>query len=127
MQQAQSFRSAVAELQLIQAAIVEASGRTDDGWKHALIDLRRRLQVQITEVSDAIKACAAISADPEAQRSLSQALSRMRSAVALHQARWPAVQINRGDPGYLQSVAGVRAANEAFLAEARRVMTEFRI
>jgi hypothetical protein len=48
----------------------------------------------------------------------------MRSALALHQANWPAVSIDPSNPDYAQSTANVRAANRVFIDLARRVLAQ---
>lgn len=112
-----TFLAAVAELGRIQREIVLVSAAERDGWRRDLIELRRALQAQITLVSQTIDERAADDA-------LREALNQMRSKVALHQANWPAVAIDRADPAYRASVQDVRAANNAFMALAERARSE---
>jgi hypothetical protein len=117
-----SFKEAVAELEAIQAAMASLSKQDDSNWRRDFIDLRRRLQSQITQVSLAITRCLPLSRDDRLVRELKDALSRMRTAVALHQANWPAVSIDASSPEYLQSTSGVREANRDFIDLARKLL-----
>lgn len=110
-----AFRAAVAELGRIQSDIVAASCSDHDGWRRDLIALRRTLQAQMTMLSQLIDG-----GDVDTPAELREALNRMRSKVALHQANWPAVAIDRDHPDYRASVQNVRDANAEFIAVAGR-------
>ena len=116
---ADALRLAADELARIHAEIVALSKRSDDSWRRELIALRRRLQQKIVDVSQLVETLP----EGEGLRQLRAALSRMRSNVALHQANWPAVAIDRGDAGYKSSVSEVRAANTDFLAAVTKLLS----
>lgn len=48
--------------------------------------------------------------------------SRMRSAVAYHQASWPIVAVDSASADYQLSIVRVRAANQAFIEWVRRTI-----
>jgi len=100
------------------------SKRTDPTWKREFIDMRRQLQLQLTEVATAADKCSEIKRQPEASIKLREGWTRMRSTLALHQANWPAVKIDREHPGYIDSVSKTRATNWAFVELARQVIAE---
>jgi len=51
-----------------------------------------------------------------------QEFSKMRAALASHQATWPIIAINRGDPNYIASVKALRETNRKFIAWARNTL-----
>jgi hypothetical protein len=118
----QAFREAVAELERVQAAMADVTNSGGENWKREFIDLRRQLQAQIGQVARAASACRGLATSDVLARDIQEALSRMRTAVALHQANWPAVSIDPADPGYIKSSASVRAANRAFIDLAQQVL-----
>lgn len=122
----QAFSDALAELERILTAMAETSKRTDETWKKEFIDMRRQLQLQLTAVASAADECAQIKSNPEAAARLREGWTKMRSALALHQANWPAVRIDREDRGYLDSVSKTRATNWAFVELARQIIADTR-
>ena len=104
--------------------MAEMSKRTDPAWKREFIDMRRQLQLQLTAVVTAADQCGEIKRQPEAATKLREGWTRMRSSLALHQANWPAVRIDREHPGYIDSVSKTRATNWAFVELARQVIAE---
>jgi hypothetical protein len=105
-----SFKSELAQLAEIQAAMAKAVTTGSGNWRRELVDLRRKLQTQITAVALAIDDCEIFKDNNEIKRNLRDSLSAMRSALALHQGDWPAVSIDPSDPAYVNSTAAVRAA-----------------
>src|SRR5688572_10161361 len=95
--------------------MAEMSKRTDPDWKQEFIEMRRQLQLQLTTVVHAADRCEKIKRNPDATAQLREGWTKMRSALALHQANWPAVKIDRSDPGYIESVSRTRATNWAFV------------
>ena len=122
----QLFSDALAELERILTSMAEMSKRTDDAWKKEFIDMRRQLQLQLTSVASAADQCAQIRSNPEAAAKLREGWTKMRSALALHQANWPAVKIDRADPAYVDSVTKTRATNWGFVELARQVIADVR-
>ena len=100
MDSLQTFSDAVADLERILTAMADMSKRTDPDWKREFIEMRRQLQVKLTVVATAADRCEKIKVDTNAAAQLRQGWTKMRSALALHQASWPAVRIDRADAGY---------------------------
>lgn len=115
------FSVAVGNLERTQLAIAGIS-TVEEGWRQRLIDLRRQLQAEIGALGEIAGGMAGLHRDSEAGARFWDALARMRTAVALHQARWPAVAIEPGDGDYLRSVANVRSANREFMGFAKVVV-----
>ena len=122
MDELQAFRESVAELERVQAAMARVSNSGGENWKREFIELRRQLQAQIGLVARAASDCRRLTTSDVA-RDIQESLSRMRTAVALHQANWPAVSIVPADPGYIESSASVRAANRAFIDLAQQLLS----
>ena len=114
--------AALAELQRIQMSLAALSGGGGDAWKQDLIDLRRQLAAQIGLVGQLAEGCEGLRRSEAQGRSFWDLLAKMRTTVALHQARWPAVAIRQDDPAYQQSISAVRTANRAFVAMAQEII-----
>ncbi len=114
MSDLRSLREAVAKLAMLQRSLAALSGGDENqaNWRHQHIDYRRDLQAQIGTISSLAATIDGLA--PDDRSALGDALSRMRTALALHQADWPAVSIRPNDLLYRQSVQRVRIANEAF-------------
>ena len=122
MDPARALASALTELERIQGAMAGLSSSAGVDWRRDLINLRRQLQAQITELGEVAKRCDALRERVGPGQDFWDRFAKMRATVALHQARWPAVAIDQSDPGYQQSIAGVRAANRAFVALAKDII-----
>ena len=126
MDSLQAFSDALADLERILKAMAETSKRTDEAWKKEFIEMRRQLQLQLAVVASAADQCAQIKSNPESAAKLREGWTKMRSALALHQANWPAVRIDRADPAYLESVNKTRATNWTFVELARQIIADAR-
>lgn len=126
MDSLQTFSDALADLERILTAMADTSRRTDPNWKREFIEMRRQLQLKLTAVATAADRCEKIKIDTKAAAELREGWTRMRSALALHQANWPAVRIDRADPGYVDSVRKTRATNGAFVELARKIIIQVR-
>ena len=116
------FRSAVDDLEQIQSAMSGIAASPDANWKRQIIESRRKLQAQISVVSEAIRQCESGMPSPELTVRLLVALSKMRSTLAIHQAKWPAVAIDVSSADYAESLASVRQANRTFISLAREAL-----
>jgi hypothetical protein len=113
-------------LEAIQHAFAELSHRTDDRRKHDMIDLRRRLSVQIAEIGKVCEPLFAAHGGPDILQQFRNIFSRMRSAAAIHQANWPAVRLGESDAEFERSAATVREANREFLEWTRSTIIALR-
>jgi len=110
-------------LEAVQAELAGIATRTDDARKHDMIQLRRKLAAQISEVGkvgDTIFA----NVDVAIKQAYRDHFSRMRSAAALHQASWPAVRLGEDINQYHLSAKGVRQANKEFVAWTRDALEQ---
>lgn len=111
--------AALAELRDIHRLIVATTQEQADGWRHDLVRLRRNLAEKLGELIPLVR-----DSDPgrdsPAFDAFRKALSALRTAVAEHQGRWPAVLLDLSDPSYGTSLARVREAHE-------RLETSFRL
>jgi hypothetical protein len=106
--------------------MMETVRRTDDGWKRDFIGHRRQLLKFLIELANMSEAVDQALQDAGLSAQYREALSRMRHKIALHQADWPVVQIEHGNPDYLASHQSVRAANSDFVAVAEAVLRALR-
>ena len=112
-------------LEAVQAELAGIATRTDEARKHDLIQLRRKLALQIGEVGkvgDTIFA----TADFAMKQAYRDHFSRMRSAAALHQASWPAVRLGEDIDHYHVSAKGVRQANREFVSWTRDALEQLK-
>jgi hypothetical protein len=106
--------------------MMETVRRTDGDWKRDFIGHRRGLQQLLIELGNVSEAVDQALQDPALFAQYREAFTRMRHKVALHQADWPVVQIDHGNPDYLASHESVRAANSDFIATAQKVLRVLR-
>lgn len=102
-------------LEKIQFDLASVSQRKDNERKLEMVQLRRRLSLQIGIISAEADKGFLTGATGEVAREFRSLLSAMRRAVALHQANWPAVRLDEQNLEYGQSVVAVREANNRFL------------
>ena len=122
MDSARALASALTELERIQGAMAGLSSSAGADWRRDLINLRRQLQAQITELGEVADRCDALRERTGPGQDFWDRFAKMRATVALHQARWPAVAIDQADPAYQQSIAAVRAANKTFVSLAKDII-----
>jgi hypothetical protein len=110
------LRALIEELVTIQRAMGDASqaARQDPARRPELSAMRKRYAAHIVAVSQAIESDPQLAADDELARMFRGRFSEMRSGIALHQAKWPAVLIDGSDPEFNQSAAAIIARNRAF-------------
>lgn len=109
-------------LERIQNELAAVATRTDDRRRHDLVDLRRKLSMQIAVVGEAADSLFAAIVDPSINRTYRDKFSRMRSAAALHQADWPAVRLGEDPEKYQTSALTVREANRDFVSWTRTTL-----
>jgi hypothetical protein len=112
-------------LEAVQAELAGIATRTDDARKNDLIQLRRKLALQIGEVGKVADPIFA-NADVAVKQAYRDHFSRMRSAAALHQASWPAVRLGEDIDAYHVSARGVRQANKEFVAWTRGAIEQLK-
>lgn len=114
----------IAVMERIQAEIAAVTGRSDQERKHELVKLRRLLSEQIGRVSVAGEAIFGDAVAPHLTAEYRARLSAMRSAIALHQANWPAVSLDSADAGFTRSVLAARSAKDAFISWTRGALKD---
>jgi hypothetical protein len=100
-------------------------GRGDNADRKVAVTLRRRIAEQIATVSEAGEL---VFNALERRSEFRTRISRMKTAMALHQASYPIVSIDRRDPDYRASVAvaALRAANGSFFDWVRTELRQTR-
>lgn len=109
-----TLKNHYAAFEAIQRDIVDNSASKKPAWKSQLIQLRRDLQNQLAQIREALKTCEAAGADAVSCRALASEISKLRSAIASHQADWPAVIIDVDSPAYKASLARLRDVSAGF-------------
>lgn len=94
----------------------------EDGWKKRSIAQRRETQELFSNWRSALEA-----ADKDKSGQARDAFSKMRSAIALHQAEWPVVAIDLDDPEYQRSVKNIQTLNSACIAASLELVAALRI
>ncbi|WP_298672434.1 hypothetical protein [uncultured Sphingomonas sp.] len=114
--------AALAEMERIMDDLHDISRRRDEARKSDLVRLRRSLADQMGVIAGAAAQSARLLGDEALAREFRRRFSAVRSAVALHQATWPAVTIDEGGAPYRESAIAVRQTNEAFLGWMRATL-----
>ena len=115
---------ALDELEKIQADLGRISERTDDARRRDLVQLRRAASAQIALIGQLAEPLFADA--PADHAEFRRLFSSMRSAVALHQAEWPAVRLDTGDEQFQRSSQNVRTANRTFVVWLRGHLQDLR-
>ncbi|WP_375251130.1 hypothetical protein [Sphingomonas sp.] len=100
-------------LQGTQRQIMAATSRREEGWRWAVVQHRRTLATQLAALSEKIRALPEPGAGDTLHKAARDSVSKLRAALAEHQARWPAVAIDPDAEGYRSSVDGVRTSYRA--------------
>lgn len=107
------YLQAAEELDRLEVEMKALSAVTPDGWRKAYIGLRKRLQDQIFALHPSNHELTEVS--PADIRRLHAVYADLRACAASHQANWPVVRIDGGDPDYRTSVLALRRASDLFL------------
>ena len=100
--------------------------RSDADRKRDLVAMRRILSERIGMLPDAATQPGAPFADPPLSDEFQARFSKMRSAVALHQATWSVVLIDDAPDSYRASAAHATATTRDFILWARAALTSNR-
>lgn len=108
---------AVDRLESLLRQVGDLIGNRATDNRKAILEARRLIAEQISIVA---KLGTDVAAKQERAHEFRGEFSKLRSAIALHQASWPVVSINVNDPLYQKSVAQSREAYGSFLAWLKR-------
>lgn len=114
METARRLRASLDAFERIQSDFANNSDQRDPDWRRRLVALRKDLQDSLIAIRTALQAHEEAAGRSEAGDALNKGLSAMRSAIALHQAEWPAVAIDTQSEAYRGSVRTLRAATRDF-------------
>ena len=86
-----------------------------------MVQVRRRIANHVMRIASLIpERCN----DSQRYCALRKGISKVRHAMAYHQASWPIVSIDFSDPDYLSSVRAMREVNRSFVDEARTALAK---
>jgi len=119
-----TLRELIEELVNVQRAMGAAAdaARNDPGRKADLVAARRRFGDLVPVITKAIDNEPRLRANPDLARDFRERFSAMRSKVAIHQAKWPAVLIDTASDDFIASATAVRENNRNFAAWALGVL-----
>jgi hypothetical protein len=109
---------AVDDLELVLGQSAQLTDNLDDHRKHGL-ELRRQILAKVAMIGSLGEQAFDAGGRELAFRG---EFSKMRSAMAYHQASWPIVSIKPDDPDYLLSVRALREANRHFIGWVRAAL-----
>lgn len=110
---------AVRDLETTLRQSADLPERDDNAHRKQGIELRRQIAKQILKVSETGELAFEAS---DVRGNFRAEFSKMRAAMAHHQASWPIVAIDRSDPSYHASVSALRDANTHFFAWVRSAL-----
>jgi hypothetical protein len=120
----QAFSDALTELEAIQGKNTAIAQTGDPAWKREFIGLRREFQERLAGLAKAADQCVEFKQRPDVAAELRQRWSNLRSAVAHHQANWPAVDLDLKDRAYAESIRDIRTTFSAYVQFARQAIAE---
>ena len=103
----------------LEAAFAQGAKLGDNNFsehRKEVIQLRRLIAAQTSSIGPL---CEEAFEQAEEQQAFRSEFSKMRSAMALHQASWPVVSIDFENPDYLSSLRSMQEAHRKFVAWAR--------
>lgn len=109
------LREELAKFRSMTTAIADIGQRTDEARKGELVKLRREYAEQIGKLSGAIEADEGLAANTDLRSEFRKRFSEMRSALALHQANWPAISMDENPVAYRASAMNVSKLQGGFL------------
>ncbi|WP_214622746.1 hypothetical protein [Sphingobium nicotianae] len=98
------------------------AARKDASQKPALIAMRRAFAKQVIAVAEAAGNDPGLRANPTLEAEFRQRLAQMRSGIALHQAKWPAVLLDDGNDEFRTSADAIIKTNREFAAWALSIL-----
>ena len=123
MSGAEAVRQALDALEQTLHDIERVAVRTDTDRRRDLIEQRRALSARMTEVQQrGVGPGSPFAADEALQIEFQRYFSKVRNAVALHQATWSVVLIDDAPAGYLESSRAASAALREFIAWSREAL-----
>lgn len=103
------IRTAIDALREVQRAIGETNEKQGERWRYELVRLRRDLAERLGAVYRLSERWSPAPEQTPHKEALRRSLSALRTALAEHQALWPAVSVDIQAPEYRQSVGQLRA------------------
>ncbi len=97
-----------------------------ENWRKAYVGLRRQAQLAVQNIADAGEACFNAGTCRHLEGEFRNALNSMRSAIAFHQANWPAVAVDPQEAEYCASVKVVYASIRDFEDVVARMLSSGR-
>ncbi|RYY26104.1 MAG: hypothetical protein EOP62_11525 [Sphingomonadales bacterium] len=92
-----------------------------DAHRKDAVELRRLIAAQNSAIAslgdDAFET-------PESRQAFRNEFSKMRSAMAFHQASWPVVSVDRENPSYVASLRSIRETNRIFITWVRSALAK---
>ncbi len=116
MHQRTALLKAIENLSELQAKLSALSARDDDARRLDMVKLRRQLSEYLQIVRIAADEDKTLQNNPDLALEFRKRFSAMRSAIAFHQASWPAVSMDRNNFKYTESAANVGKLNRDFAA-----------
>lgn len=104
----------VQKLERIFSKLEDAAASQSDS-RQEIVDLRKSLSLQLPMVTKAASLYFSAVQQPTLESEFRQRLSSLRATVALHQANWPAIKIDRGHLDYLESAKSVASARRTLV------------
>ncbi|MGL5838849.1 MAG: hypothetical protein ACRCY3_10155 [Sphingorhabdus sp.] len=86
-----------------------------EDWQMQTITIRRKVAALMSDISQLVDKADGQIFDSATQRKARDHLSKLRSAIALHQASWPVVMIDSGGEDYRTSAMRVDGEIKDFL------------
>lgn len=102
-----AYQRLIALTEVLEEQMTEQPSNRKD-WRQDFGTRRHRLQTAISETGQMMRGILTARNDPAEMRAFEDCIARCRSALALHQARWPTVGLDPADPAYLASMKQVQ-------------------
>lgn len=109
-------RTAANRLRALQQQASSTVEAQDENWQRDLVGIRRELASGIVTLTSSVREWSPPATLDRDHEELGRCVSRVRQALAMHQALWPAVSIDPRDREFRASAGQIRAAYDDLFA-----------
>ena len=110
------LRRLLRDMRAVQRELGQAAldARLDPTKRMKVVELRKKSNEAVLRVSAQMQIDPLFQADPALGTEFRRRFSEIRSKVAIFQAKWPAVLLDKKDPDFERSASELRACNRDF-------------
>lgn len=111
-----AIRALVDELRILQQRVSSATQRQQPDWRFEVVSARRDIAARIGELATLARQWPVPKHAAALNSAFTECVGNVRRALALHQAKWPAIAIDSANRDFQASVSEIRTAYDQLLS-----------